>query len=251
MRNVLVILLLPPCAPLLLIGLGLLLRRWWRWAAVLTGWLLAWAFSTEAFVDTMAQRWAPMPSSAQTVQSLSPWAQQAHTVVLVVGGGLSRGAHADGTYDLKFETQERLRRGLWWAKRLSLPAAYTGGIAPNALPDQPTEARIAARVAREEYGFPLAWVEDQSVDTRDNARRSAVLLRAQGIRQVVLVTHGMHMRRTLRAFHEAAPEIEFRPAAVTRDPGNGYILSDFFPSSSGVQRGRYLAYEVVGYLAGK
>jgi uncharacterized SAM-binding protein YcdF (DUF218 family) len=66
-----------------------------------------------------------------------------------------------------------------------------------------------------------------------------------------LVTHAAHMPRTLRAFREANPGVEFRAAAVMRDRDPADSLAEWLPSATGAQHGRYLAYEVLGFLAGK
>ena len=55
-----------------------------------------------------------------------------------------------------------------------------------------------------EFGRPLKFVEDDSRDTRENAARTLALLRPIGIRHIVLVTHGWHMPRALKAFETAA-----------------------------------------------
>lgn len=252
MRNLFVLMILPPAGPLLLACVGALLgrRRWGRWLLGL-GLSLAWLLSMDAVVEPLGWAWARVPPNAEVQRNLMPWRQQPDTVVLVLGGGLARGAHGNGGYDLKFETAERLRRGLWWGQQLKLPVAFTGGRAPTADRDQPAEAVLAARVAREEWGQALAWTESASVDTRGNANLSAPLLAERGIRRVVLVTHGVHMPRALRAFREANPGIEFQPAPLIRDLKAPGLLENYFPSTTGVQRGRYLVYEVMGYLAGK
>ena len=77
-----------------------------------------------------------------------------------------------------------------------------------------TEAAIADRIAREEFGLPLRWREDRSRDTRENAAASVRLLRAAGVRRIVLVTHAWHMPRALRAFQEADPDLPVSPAPV-------------------------------------
>jgi uncharacterized SAM-binding protein YcdF (DUF218 family) len=61
-------------------------------------------------------------------------------------------------------------------------------------------------IASKEFGCPVRWRESGSRDTRENARRTVALLAPQGIRTLVLVTHGWHMPRALREFRAAAAQ---------------------------------------------
>ena len=45
----------------------------------------------------------------------------------------------------------------------------------------------------EEFGVPVRWIEPESRNTHENAVRSAEILRAEGIREVVLVAHAFDM----------------------------------------------------------
>ena len=47
--------------------------------------------------------------------------------------------------------------------------------------DGPTEAEVAARVAAQEFGVKLRWVESESADTQANAERTMALLADQGV----------------------------------------------------------------------
>jgi uncharacterized SAM-binding protein YcdF (DUF218 family) len=51
-----------------------------------------------------------------------------------------------------------------------------------------------------QFGVPVTWVENQSTNTKENARFSAELLRAANVQRIVLVTHAIHMPRALRLF---------------------------------------------------
>ena len=81
----------------------------------------------------------------------------------------------------------------------SAPMLFSGGIG-HADTIGVSEAEIAARIAEKDYGRPLTWTETESRDTRENAVRSVAMLKPAGVTDLVLVTHGFHMPRAMRAF---------------------------------------------------
>ncbi len=94
-----------------------------------------------------------------------------------------------------------------------------------------------------EFDVRVRWVEADSRTTRENAVRSAELLRQQAIRRVVLVAHNFDMRRAKAEF--AAQGIETIPAATgVRDEGS-YTLLDYLPSMSGLQQSYFATYEIL------
>lgn len=72
------------------------------------------------------------------------------------------------------------------------------------------DAGISAAVIR---------IENQSINTAENAQFTIKLLRAQKIRSVILVTSWYHSRRALKTFEHFAPEIKFyaRPSYFAFD----------------------------------
>ncbi len=121
---------------------------------------------------------------------------------------------------------------------------------------RPTEGesltrRIAGKIAAEEFGRPIKWLEAESRDTRENAARTMALLKAAGVEHIVLVTHGYHMPRALRAFREAAGpgvEIDAAPMGLARRVETPAL--DWMPSARGFTTMRQVLREVIGKLAG-
>ena len=100
----------------------------------------------------------------------------------------------------------------------------------------------------EEYGVAVRWADARSTNTRENARESAALLRADGITRVVLVAHAIDMPRALREF--GAVGIVARPAA-TGIPASGPLAPmDFVPSAAALQASHDALYEWLANLAG-
>jgi hypothetical protein len=114
-----------------------------------------------------------------------------------------------------------------------------------------------AEIAQAEYGAPLRWVEATSRDTHENAVNTLALLRAAGVREIVLVTHATHQPRALREFRAAAAAdavaassapMRITPAAMGQAwPGDSPLLR-WLPSSEGTQRMHAALHEVLATL---
>lgn len=249
-------LLLPPVPWLVLIVLGawqLRRRRWLGGTLVMLGVALVWACSTEA-AGLLATRWLLRPPPALTdLKPLKTPPAAGQTVIVVLGGGRTDVAEYPH-HSLSTISMERLRYGIWLSRETGLPWAFSGGLAPGSDPG-PTEAAIASRVARDEFRHPLRWAEDQSRDTHENAVRTVALLRQEGVGRIVLVTHDMHMPRSMRNFERAQAaaglsiELVPAPVAVPRNL-HRWVASDFYPTARGISRTRYALREWLGLLAG-
>jgi uncharacterized SAM-binding protein YcdF (DUF218 family) len=89
-------------------------------------------------------------------------------------------------------------------------------------------------------------VETQSKTTRDEALVVAPLVEAHGVTQVILVTSGVHMRRSLGAFR--AVGIRAIPAIARElepDPPLGFIL---LPTKEGLGQASENAHETAGLI---
>ena len=117
-----------------------------------------------------------------------------------------------------------------------LPVLFTGGLAHGAKADA-TEAEIAQRIARRDYGATIRWAETRSRDTDENAHFSVSQLRAEGIERIVLVTHTFHMQRAMAAFARAGRRTG-SPMQVVAAPlgfrsGSPWGLTAWLPSAEG------------------
>jgi uncharacterized SAM-binding protein YcdF (DUF218 family) len=248
-------LLMPPLSLLLLLLLAAwLVRRRPRLAqtlAVLAAMLL-WAFSTplvgHGLVEVLTQ--PPPPLSAARIAAL---AGAPHTAILVLGAGRRPEAPEYAAPDLSPLGLARLRHAWWLARQTGLPLGYSGGIGHGA-EDGPTEADAARQVTQRDHGVPLRWAEDRSRDTNENARYSVAMLQADGITQVVLVTHGFHQRRALAAFERAIARsgktMQLVPAPMGLNPPLQGAWRDVLPGPDGLDHSRWALHEWLGRLAG-
>ena len=267
-KPILTALLLPPAPLLLLVLLGWALsgrRRVLGGMMVLLSCVALWLACCTAVgrvLESQVLR-PPAPiSDADLAQFKVGSGNQAKTrsgptaAIVVLGAGRVPRARELGMADLKSNSIERLRYGVRLARQTGLPLAFSGGIgwadgngaqSESAL----SEAEIAARVAEEEFLKSLRWVESRSRDTRENAQRTVALLRAEGVQQIVLVTHAWHMPRALRAFEEAAAGgLRITPAPM------GYLTAqprtelEWLPTSEGFTQVRLALRELAARAAG-
>ncbi|MDP4300080.1 YdcF family protein [Leptothrix discophora] len=256
LKPVLTALILPPASPLL-VGLAALagLRRWpractWTLALVLALlWLSACGLGARWLQDHVLKPPAALDANARDLLQVSATSPDAVAIVVLGAGRRAQDEALDGASGLTEQGLERLRHGVWLARRMTWPIAYSGGIG-WAQREGPSEAQTAARIAREDFGLPLRWTEDRSRDTRENAAATVALLRSAGVRQIVLVTHASHMPRALRAFREAAPDLPVTPAPVARvQPADRPVL-DLLPSPAGARDVHNLLRELLGLWVG-
>lgn len=138
---------------------------------------------------------------------------------------------------------ERVRYGAWLHQRTRLPILVSGGrvragTAPLAWQMQ--------RVLTTEFQVPVRWIEDRSVDTHENALRSAELLNRDGIKSVLLITHAWHMRRAMAAFQAVGLEPVAAPTRFIRPPAP--VAQDFMPDASALRASAYALHEWFGLL---
>jgi uncharacterized SAM-binding protein YcdF (DUF218 family) len=255
-KPVITALLLPPVPFLLLtlIGARLLLpRRGLGWLLIFISvvllWLSASAGAAAALTQLMLQ--PPAALSFDRVRELrADVAAHKPIAIVILGGGAEPFAPEYGVSSLQEQSLERLRYGIWLSRQTGAPIAYSGGVG-WAQEDAAPEARIAAKIAAEDFDRPIKWLEEDSHDTRENAARTIALLRPAGIDHIVLVTHGYHMPRALRDFNEAAGadiKIEAAPMGLAKKLESPTL--DWMPSGRGFIRMRQVVREIVGKAAG-
>ena len=249
-------LILPPVPFLLLVLIGarlLLPRRGLGWLVIVFAVAMLWLSACGGTARLIAQALLPPPAalSFDRVRELhSEVAAKKPIAIVILGGGAEPFAPEYGVSSLTDTSLERLRYGLWLNRETGAPVAFSGGVG-WAQEDSTPEARIAAKIAAEEFNRPIKWVDEESRDTRENAARTVALLKPAGIEHIVLVTHGYHMRRAMRAFTDAAGpgiQIEAAPMGLAKTVDSPAL--DWIPSSHGFRQMRELLHEVTGQLAG-
>lgn len=253
-------LLLPPVPLLLLVLVGarlMLARRGLGWLLILLAVIGLWLSSCRGTAELLTRHVLRPPAAlafARLAQLKSQLPAKATTAIVVLGGGQETLAPEYGVSNPNHLSLERLRYGLWLSRETNLRVAFSGGrgwAQSGSVGDVQSEAAAAARVAAQDFGRPLTWLEDASRDTRENASRTVALLKSAGIQHIVLVTHGFHMPRALRAFNDAAHgQIKIEPAPMGMGKQGALQAVDWLPTVGGYSRVVYTLHELIGRALG-
>ena len=200
--------------------------------------LLTWLLSMPLFAA-----WAARPFETHAPLTAPAVDTARGGAIVVLGGGAYRDAPEYGGADnVRPLTLERLRYGAHLQRLTHLPLVVSGGYAPHMAS---SEAQLMKRALEEDFGVPVAALEDRSNNTAQNARLSRA---AFSYRTIVLVTHAMHMQRAKRQFEQAGFVVVPAPLGYVSTHSLDYVLSDFLPSLQGLMNSHYVIYEAAGAL---
>jgi uncharacterized SAM-binding protein YcdF (DUF218 family) len=238
-RTLLKAVLLPPAGPLLVAVFGLIVwRRWPRTGRALIG------------LGTISLFLLSVPAVAwllqRSIESAPPVSlEEARTAqaIVIPGGGIRRDAPEYGGDTLARLTLERVRYGARLARETRLPVLVSGGAVFGGTP----EAVLMRNALEDEFAQPVQWVESGSRTTRENAQRSAAVLREAGVTRIVLVMHGFDMRRAAAEFSAAGLSVVRAPTGLA--PPGPDSVADLLPSMAGLQGSYYALYEILGNAA--
>ena len=229
-------LILPPAAPLLVALIGLaLIGRWPRFGRTLAtlGVLALTLLSLPAIASLLIRLVDETPP-------LDPARAASAQAIVILGGGVRRGAPEYGGDTLARLTLERVRYGARLARVVKLPVLVSGGRPVKA---HETEARLMKEALENEFGVTVRWTEDRSLNTHENAVMSAAILRPADVRRVVLVAHSFDMPRASAEFAAAGLETIAAPTGIL-SPYSGAV-SDYVPNAQALQGSYYALYELI------
>jgi uncharacterized SAM-binding protein YcdF (DUF218 family) len=174
---------------------------------------------------------------------MTPPADHPPGAIVILSAELTRtdGAHPGAVVGPL--TLERLKAGVALERRTHLPILVSGGSDGS---DVPTLAALMRQSLLQDFQVPVRWVEDRSLDTWQNARDSAAILRANKIDSIYLVTHAWHERRALIAFRAAGLTVTAAPVLLNRLPTP--VVEDFLPHATAWITSYYALHEWIGCL---
>ncbi len=210
-------LLLPPIVNVLMVVVGLLLwkRRPRLGIATVTLGL--------ATLLVLATPWASywLRTGLEPYAPPSPEALSRSEAIVILGGGRDYGAPEFGWGDAPNNaTWRRLAHGAWLARRSDRPILVTGGRVHD---EAIAEATLMANALRQAFGLDVAWIEDASRTTAENAELSAAILQDADIHTILLVSQAWHLPRAVPEFTRAGLEVIPAPTDFASQPPPGIV----------------------------
>jgi len=252
LKPLLTVLFLPPLSLLVTAGLGLLLigkkprsSAIGKTVAILSVALL-WAFCCDGtgvwLSKVLLPQYSPLAAGQLKIANVQ--------AIVVLGGGLVPYAPEYGQAQPSPYGAARLRYGISLSRSSGLPILFSGGVGwANESLGQVSEAEVAARIAEQDYGVTLRWLESQSRDTAENARLSAAMLGRDAVSRIALVTDAWHMPRAQAAFERAGLKVTPAPMGFIL-PAQAGVLA-WLPSPAGLATSHLVLKEWLGLLAGR
>jgi len=142
-----------------------------------------------------------------------------------------------------------VRYGAYLHRRTGKPLLVTGGHPKNT---KLSEAEAMRRTLEQEFGVPVQWTEERSLNTRDNANYSFQTLQGEGIDRIILVTHASHMLRASAEFERAGFNVTPAPTKIHAELSFSYF--DLLPSAAAMNSTARSLHEWLGrawyYISG-
>ncbi len=240
-------LMLPPSGLVLLILVGLLLRRRWPRLAslcVAAGAGAVFLLSLPAVGTSLLMLHQDYPPIAADGLSAPAGVVDAPKAIVVLGADFDFAAPEYGTPQPTSLTFERLNYAAFLQRRTALPLLVSAG---SVVASEEEGAVVMKRALEEMLNISVTFVEKISTNTWENAVYSAEILKGEGIGHVYLVTHAWHMPRAKRAFEHHGITVTPAPTAFATRPGFG--LFDWLPNARALRSSYFFFHEALGRIA--
>ena len=166
--------------------------------------------------------------------------------IVVLGGGRAPAAPEYGGDTLSDPSLARVRYAALLHHRTGLRLIATGGTVFEG--EKIAEADLIKSVLEGEFKTSPVLTEGKSCNTRENAQFTALLLQAEGIRKVFLVTHPWHMQRAAREFERAGVQVIPAPTQFSTGLALQPEYLRWLPSFSALLASRTFMHESLGLV---
>ncbi len=213
---------------------ALIALLWWRMGIVLVlvSSLCLYAAATPALSSYLLRRVeAALPRNADldTAQA-----------IIVLGGDVRPGG-ADIPDRLGPLSIERMALAAEAQRRLHLPVVVSGGTVRGA---HSSEGALMKTALEADFAVPVAWTEEHSRTTWENALFTARLLLPEKLTTVVVVSQAWHLPRALWAFERVG--LKALPWPAPRTAARLGSAGDFLPSLAALHDTFYALHEMIG-----
>jgi uncharacterized SAM-binding protein YcdF (DUF218 family) len=173
----------------------------------------------------------------------------AEKAIVILGGGRRSGVIEYPQYqyqNIADGAMERVRYGVTLSQATHLPIFITGGAPDASSSNELSEAELTQKVLKNEFQVHARWLEKESRTTEENAAFSAKMLKQEGITHIYLVTHFWHMPRAQVVFEKHG--LKVTPAPMGFYQKGQFHPLDFYPSTAGIERTRFIWSEALGLI---
>lgn len=208
------------------------------WAGLL--WLTVWSLPVASHVLRGSVESGYPPRSA----AMTPSAQ----AIVVLGGGVRPPEISGQTPDLK-DAADRVWHGVRLFHAGKAPLLLMSGGSDLSL-SASSEAEVMRQFAMD-LGVPIGAIvmEGRSRNTRQNAQFSAEILKAQGVKSVLLVTSALHMRRAVALFESQG--LMVTPAPTDHEARSRFSGVDWLPDAGALDGSARAMKEMVARWSGR
>lgn len=163
--------------------------------------------------------------------------------LVVLSGGRSGNAWEYGGETVSHGTLVRVRYAARLQRETGLPLLVSGG---RVFGDGTTEAALMREVLENDFNVPVRWLENRSRTTAENAQFTAELLAAEGVHSVLLVTHALHMPRSVEAFEKQGVRVYPAPTGFRSGVRTDAGVLDWLPSAGALEKSQTALHEYLG-----
>lgn len=169
--------------------------------------------------------------------------------IIVLGAGRYSNAieYQNQTDAISSNALTRLKYAVYLHKKSNIPLLLSGGSTHGELV---SEASIMQTTLENYFNLKAKWLDSNSVNTWYNAEYSAKILATENIKDVILVTHALHMPRAKMAFESFGLNVTAAPLefSAINKRFEDYTVLHMLPSSEAIRKSGAAMHEFIGYL---